>query len=49
MKNYIKPEITNVNYSANSSIASGGLTDWLAVNADNAAFNDVITTFAYNS
>lgn len=49
MKNYIKPEIETLNYSANSSIASGGLSDWLATNAPGAAYNDVITTFAYNS
>ncbi len=49
MKNYIKPEITNVNFSANCNIASSGLTGWLEDNAGVAEFNEVITTFAYNS
>ncbi len=47
MKNYIKPEITNVNFSADCNIASNsGLGNWLVSN--NAEFNQVITTFAYN-
>ena len=45
MKNYIKPEIKTLNYSANCNIASG-LSGWLGENG--AQFNDVITTFAYN-
>lgn len=50
MKNYIKPEITNVNFSANCNIATNaGLSNWLDTNANGAEFNDVITTFAYNS
>ena len=48
MKKYIKPEITTVNFSANSSIASG-LTTWLETNADGASFDQVITTYAYES
>ena len=47
MKNYIKPEITNVNYSANCAIAAG-LEGWLSDN-NMTTYDQAITTFAYNS
>ncbi len=48
MKNYIKPEIKNVNLSANCDIASAGLSGWLDDN-DMQSYEDSITTFQYNS
>jgi len=48
MKNYIKPEITNVNFSANCDIANTGLNGWLEQNGM-TTYSEAITTFAYNS
>ena len=48
MKKYIKPELLNLNYSANCDIAEGGLADWIDKN-DMGTYEDSITTFEYNS
>ena len=46
MKTYIKPDLNQINISANTEIAS--LNDWLASNSL-TTYQDSITTFQYNS
>ena len=48
MKKYIKPELVEAIVSANTSIANGGLADWLDDNKM-GTYEDSITTYQYNS
>ena len=48
MKKYIKPELIESVISANTSIANGGLGDWLTDNSM-GTYEESITTYQYNS
>lgn len=47
MKNYIKPNLNQINISVNKEIAAG-LNDWLTTQGM-TAYEDSITTYEYNS
>ncbi len=49
MKKYIKPEILEKIISADTSIADGGLGDWLQQTAEGATYQNSITTYQFNS
>ncbi len=49
MKKYIKPEILEKIISADTSIADGGLGDWLYQATEGGTYENTITTYQFNS
>ena len=49
MKKYIKPEMMESIISANTSIADGGLGQWLDEATEGGTYENTITTYEYNS
>ena len=49
MKKYIKPEILEKIISADTSIADGGLGEWLYEGTGGGNYDNTITTYQFNS